>query len=249
MTQDILISCRELRKAYSEWKLWNMKMPEDAHPDFALMTREQRLVYFTLPMSLNYQRNSYTLWESVYKSWNDPTTKNIFSIESSATFSFEELQILLLKYKIALQPNKHTSSWKKISETIFEHWWSIEKLLEFCDYDFLKLQGTIQKDYKKWFPYLSGPKIFHYWCYILWEYCGIELKNKQYIEIAPDTHVLQCSVKLWVITQEESLIFTKDEISQIWRELLSGTELSPIDMHSPLWFWSRNNFQFMLKNV
>lgn len=36
-----------------------MKMPEDSHPEF--QTQEERLCYFTLPMALNYQRNSYTL--------------------------------------------------------------------------------------------------------------------------------------------------------------------------------------------
>jgi hypothetical protein len=28
---------------------------------------------------------------------------------------------------------------------------------------------------------------------------------------------------------------------------LSWSEISPIDMHSPLWFWSRNNFEFKIK--
>lgn len=198
-------------------------------------------------MSLNYQRNSYTLWESVLKSWNDVETRNIFSIKSSATLSFEALQKHLLKYKIALQPNKHVTTWKRISETIYQNYGSIENLLLSCEYDFLKLQETIQKTHKSWFPYLSWPKIFHYWSYILWEYCSVKLKNKSSIEIAPDTHVTQCSVKLWVITQEQAEALSKDEISTIWRELLTGTELSPIDMHSPLWFWSRNNFQYELQ--
>ncbi len=35
-------------------------MPEDSNPgNFA--NAEERLVYFTLPMALNYQRNSYSL--------------------------------------------------------------------------------------------------------------------------------------------------------------------------------------------
>jgi hypothetical protein len=39
-----------------------MEMPEDSKPN-EFKNQEERLVYFTLPMSLNYQRNSYTLWE------------------------------------------------------------------------------------------------------------------------------------------------------------------------------------------
>ncbi len=36
------------------------------------------------------------------------------------------------------------------------------------------------------------------------------------------------------------------EISNIWHKLLKGTGIDPIDMHSPLWFWSRSNFQYRL---
>lgn len=40
------------------------KMPEDENPALDKSTKENYL-YFTLPMALNYQRNSYMLWE-----WN-----------------------------------------------------------------------------------------------------------------------------------------------------------------------------------
>jgi hypothetical protein len=110
----------------------------------------------------------------------------------------------------------------------------------------LHLKTILQVDHKKWFPYLSGPKIFNYWSYILGEYCWIELKNKEYIEIAPDTHVKQSSIQLWVITKEQAENISTEQISEIWRDILEGSSISPIDMHSPLWFWSRNNFQFDL---
>ena len=75
----------------------------------------------------------------------------------------------------------------------------------------------------------------------------MKLKNSEFIEIAPDTHVTRCSVIVGVITQEEAENLTKEKISEKWRKLLIGTGINPIDMHSPLWFWSRNNFQFKIK--
>jgi hypothetical protein len=158
----------------------------------------------------------------------------------------EELRKYLLKHKIWLQPNKHIRTWSKISKTIFDNWGTITKLFEYCDYDFLKLRETIQKDYKKWFPYISWPKIFNYWCSILPVYTGIELKNKEFIEIAVDTHVLQASIKLWILKEDEKDIISKDEIHKRWREILKWTWITPIEMHSPLWFWSRNNFEFTI---
>lgn len=242
----IIKNCKKLLEWYKNGQLWYMKMPEDENPGLDNMNLEEKLVYFTLPMSLNYQRNSYTLWEWVLQSYNDTAIKHIFSINNSAQLSEDKLRQSLLKYKIALQPNKHISTWSSISKTINENWGTIENLLIESNYDFLDLKDIVQKKYKKWFPYLSWPKIFNYWAYILWEYCDIELKNREYIEIAPDTHVKQCSIKLWVITEQEAENIKTEEISEKWRSILVWTWISPIDMHSPLWFWSRNSFEFKL---
>jgi hypothetical protein len=119
-------------------------------------------------------------------------------------------------------------------------------LFNFVDNDFLKLKQIIQIDHKQGFPYLSWPKIFNYRSLIIQIYWGIILKNSEYIDIAPDTHVTKCSIKLGVITEEESKYLKKEEISQRWRDLLQWTWINPIDMHSPLWFRSRNNFIFEL---
>ena len=77
-------------------------------------------------------------------------------------------------------------------------------------------------------------------------YGGVNLKNKQYIEVAPDTHVIQCSVKLGVLSESE-VDLPRDLISAKRRETLKGSGIDPIDMHSPLWFWSRNDFQFKIE--
>ena len=124
---------------------------------------------------------------------------------------------------------------------------TISNLLKSADYDFLKLKEIVQGKFKKGFPYLSGPKIFNYWSFIIQEYGKVTLKNSEYIDIAPDTHITKCSVLLGVITKEESESLSKEEISERWRTLLKGTGINPIDMHPPLWFWSRNNFQFKLE--
>ncbi len=245
--KEIISKCKILLDAYRSGKLGYMKMPEDSSPNFSEDDKEVRLVYFTLPMSLNYQRDSYKLWESVLKTFNDSETRTVFDVKSSANLDEEQLRKLLLKHKIALQPNKHIATWQKISKTILENWGSISNLLEFADYDFLKLKDIVQKQFKKGFPYLSGPKIFNYWSFIIQEYGKVKLKNSEFIEIAPDTHITKCSVILGVITKEESESLTKEKISEKWRELLYGTGINPIDMHPPLWFWSRNNFRFKLK--
>src|SRR3989344_4049066 len=242
--KQIIKKCELLLEAYKQGKLGNCTMPEDSNPGFNENDAETRLVYFTLPMSLNYQRDSYKLWQSVLATYKDEETKKVFNIENSAKMSEEELRKILLKYKIALQPNKHISTWQTIAKTIEKEWGSMLNLIKSSDNDYLELREVIQKQNKKGFPYLSGPKIFNYWCFILREYGKINLKNDEYIEIAPDTHITQCSIKLGVITAEEANTLSKESISARWRTILQDSTIKPIELHPPLWFWSRNKFQF-----
>lgn len=94
-------------------------MPEDSHPEFQI--QEERLCYFTLPMALNYQRNSYTLWESACTTFQDPETKRVFDITTSGNISNDVLAEALLKYKVALQPNKHTQTRASIAKEIYQN--------------------------------------------------------------------------------------------------------------------------------
>lgn len=84
-------------------------MPEDYNPGFAAGEQEARLVYFTLLMALNYQRDSYKLWQSALLSYQDPDTKDIFSIGSVREMGDNLLRKRLIKHRLALQPNRHIS--------------------------------------------------------------------------------------------------------------------------------------------
>lgn len=63
------------------------------------------------------------------------------------------------------------------------------------------------------------------------------------LTVAPDTHVCKASHKLGLISDAE---FASGNVQQIvidrWQELLQNTMLCPIDVHTPLWLWSRNGF-------
>ena len=248
MVDSLIISkCKQLLQGYKEETLGQTKMPEDSNPGFTEQEKEVRLAYFTLPMALNYQRNSYKLWEATLKTYNDEETKVVFDIFKVVKLDDNKLREYLTRYKVALQPNKQTNTWKVISKTVYDNFGSFDNLMNRSDNDYLKLRETIQINLKKGFPYLSGPKIFNYWSFIMKEYGKIPLKNADHIEIAPDTHVTQCSVLLGVITQEESEKLSKEKFSERWREVLNGSGINPIDMHPPLWFWSRNGFLLNLK--
>jgi hypothetical protein len=246
MENEIVHKCNILLEAFKSGKLGQTKMPEDSNPGFLEDEQEMRIAYFTLPMALNYQRDSYKLWEAALKTYNNAETRPVFDVALVSNMEKDKLKELLTKYKLALQPNKHIDTWQKIAQTINSNFGSFQGLMAKADYNYLNLKELIQEKYKKGFPYLSGPKIFNYWSFIMKDYGKVPLKNAEYIEIAPDTHVTQCSIKLGVISQQEAESLSKEQISERWRSVLKASGINPIDMHPPLWFWSRNGFIFKI---
>lgn len=240
---EILDKVNKLINMYKNGELGGEVMPEDANPHFEESSLENYL-YFTLPMALNYQRNSYTLWESTLKTYNDPETRFVFNPKICLEKPFEEVQYALTKYKVALQQQKQTEIWLSLCNTFMELYdGDIRKLFESLDNDVDKIKTFIQKENKKKFPYLSGIKICNYWLYVIYQYTNRKYKNIENLTVAPDTHVIKATHKLGLITDEE---LNKSDVQLIvidrWNELLKGTKCKAIDIHTPLWLWSRNGF-------
>ena len=241
---SILKMVDKLILMYESGELGGEIMPEDANPQFEKSSNENYL-YFTLPMALNYQRNSYTLWENALKTYNDETTRFVFNPKLCLEKSFEEVQYALTKYKVALQKQKQTEIWLSLCNTFVELYdGDIRKLFESLDNDVDKIRNFIQKEKKKKFPYLSGTKICNYWLYVIYQYTDMKYKNIENLTVAPDTHVIKATHRLGLITDEE---LTRGNVQSIvidrWNELFKGTKYSPIDIHTPLWLWSRNGFK------
>lgn len=219
-------------------------MPEDANPHLDKASAENYL-YFTLPMSLNYQRNSYTLWQSAEQTYYDKETKFVFYPQECLNRTFEEIQQALTKYKVALQKQKQTEIWLKLCETFVNRFdGDIRKLFDENDNNIEKIKSYIQLENKKAFPYLSGVKICNYWLYVIHQYTDRKFNNLEALTVAPDTHVCKASLQLGLITEEE---YNSPNLQQIviqaWKELFKDTEYNPIDIHTPLWLWSRNGFK------
>ena len=241
---EIFKKADALYKMWKNGELGGEVMPEDANPHFDKSSKENYL-YFTLPMALNYQRNSYTLWQSANKTYEDESTRFVFKPETCLEKTFEEVQYALTKYKVALQRQKQTEIWLSLCNTFVELYdGDIRRLFDSMDNDVDKIRDYIQKTNKKKFPYLSGTKICNYWMYVIYRYTDREYKNVEHLTVAPDTHVCKSTHRLGLITDEE---FASSNVQQIvidrWQELFDNTKYKPIDIHTPLWLWSRSGFK------
>lgn len=240
---DILNKVDKLIEMYNKGLLGGEVMPEDANPHLPFKSKENYL-YYTLPMALNYQRNSYTLWEGALKTYNDKDTKFVFNPKEVIKRTFEDVQSALVKYKVALQKQKQTEIWITLCHTICDLFdGDIRKLFDMHDNDVDKIREFIQVKNKKRFPYLSGNKICNYYMYVIYQYTDRQYKNIEMLTVAPDTHVCKSTYRLGLITEEE---FNSSNVQKIvidaWQKLFVGTKYKPIDVHTPLWLWSRNGF-------
>lgn len=241
--EAILKNVEQLLWLFHSGNLGGEIMPEDANPGLENGTMENYL-YFTLPMALNYQRNSYKLWEAAKATYLDAETKDVFFPKCVIQMSQEDLRDKLLKYKVALQPNKQVEIWCRLCNTFVDKFQGdIRNLFLNNDNSVKKIKEYILVN-KKSFPYLSGTKILNYWLYVMTQYTDAKLEDRQHITVAPDTHVIQASERLWLITHDELEKPTiREKVSFLWEEIFKGTEMCPIDIHTPLWLWSRGGFK------
>lgn len=244
MQEKFIDNVRRLVKMHSDGVLGGEIMPEDAL--IGVVPNEELHDVLTLGMALNYQRNSYKLWESVAKAYQDEDCRWIFDPVIVATKSFDQLRSALLQYRVGLQPNKHPEIWQRVAIGILNSSKSkdVLGLIQSADSDIAILKGIMQGTRKADFPYLSGPKIFNYWLYVMESYTGVKWKLRELITIAPDTHILKATVKLGLCSDEVLNGSAEDRqtVSEAWEKALQGTGLAPIDVHTPLWLWSRSGF-------
>lgn len=235
-----------LLDAFDRGALGGERMPEDANPGLIVGSRENAL-YFTLPMALNYQRSSYALWESAAATWADDVTRDVFFPETVVCMSDEALRKRLLEHRLALQPNRHPAIWRRLCETFMEDFsGDVRELFELCDHSVARVREYFAKN-KKRLPYLGGEKIMNYWLYVMEQRGGVNFVDREQITVAPDTHVIQSSRQLGLISENEAeRSDVRALVAERWEALLKGSDLAPIDFHTPMWLWSRGGFKVEL---
>jgi hypothetical protein len=235
---DILADARRLHGAWKAGALGGEHMPEDVHPDLP-RDSERLAAFLTLGMCLNYQRDSYALWRACARAFEDPTARWVFDLRAAADAPGEVLRQALLKHRVALQPNRHPAIWARNAASLAEAG-GIEAIFRAHDHDLAAVRAFIVGR-RPDFPYLAGPKIVNYWLYVLSRYLSWPMTGRARLSVAPDRHVIAGSRRLGLVPPDGGPD-TAPAVAERWRALLDGTELSPIDLHTPLWLWSRLGF-------
>jgi hypothetical protein len=241
---DLQKNINTLIKMHKLGRLGGEIMPEDARPSSIEINSADNFHFLTFPMALNYQRNSYKLWESAADTYLDKETRDVFDPLIVKSMDIDLLRSKLTKHKLALQPNKHTNTWRTLCITVSELFENdVRNIFLNNNNDVIKIKNIIQTSEKKRFPYLSGPKILNYWLYVIEGYTNTSFINRNEITIAPDTHIIQGSLRLGIINGNiQELSQDRTLVSDAWKLALKDSDVAPIDVHTPLWLWSRKGF-------
>lgn len=242
--EAFLTNVKILVQMHADGHLGGEVMPEDAL--IGIVPGDDMANVLTLGMSLNYQRNSYTLWQAVAQAYHDAGSRWIFHPRAVSESDPADLRQVLLRHRVALQPNRHPEIWHRVCKGIAQASpkGDVFGLIESVDYDIAGLKTMMQITRKSDFPYLSGPKIFNYWLYVMESYAGVVWKSRELITIAPDTHILKATVRLGLCSDEvlQGTADNRQTVACAWEKALAGSDLAPIDVHTPLWLWSRAGF-------
>lgn len=239
MSAAILRQVRALVALHARGALGGETMPEDAAPPLPRDSRELAH-YFTLGMALNYQRNSYALWRSCTAAWDSAGDRWVFDPDAVAARDTDALRETLVRHRVALQPNNHVRNWRTICLSLAElHGGDVRRLFAACGGDIAAIKAAVTAA-KARFPYLGGTKICNYWLYVMLSRTALGLTGKAALNVAPDTNVMTASVALGLIGEDERAQANASALTaERWCALLAGTEFDPIDVHTPLWLWSR----------
>jgi len=210
----------------------------EVHPGLDPGARENYL-YFTLPVALNYQRKSEMLWESADMTYRDPATRFVFD-PPAVVAEPDRAAMALTKYKLALQPKRHSYIWQTLSATLHQcHGGDPRLFLEECGWKVTEVVRQL-RERKTEFPYLNGNKMANYWLYILSRFTDAPLADRSQISIIADTHVKRATAFLGIL--DEADVGDAEIVGFRWAAGLQGSGIAPCDLHAPLWRWSRAGF-------
>jgi hypothetical protein len=116
-------------------------MPEEILPESVKEGSYEHLMFITLTVSIDYQRDALDLWKASRQTTNDRDTRWIYSPKEVLKKSDNELINAMQKYKLSKKPIKDSLEiWKPVSKSFYALFESDpRKLLEECNYDALEV--------------------------------------------------------------------------------------------------------------
>lgn len=230
-------------------------MPEDITPNSVIRGSLDYIFFITLTVSIDYQRDAPSLWESSRKTFDDPETRYLFDPKLLHETPFRKISEDMQKYKLSKKPQKDANIWRTVGVTFYKKWrgdprnflqdcnWNSPLILRRLKDDKHIYSGRQVSDY----PYLRGPKIGPLWLRMLRDNVGItQLKNLENVPIPVDIHIARATLATGIVRGQfrGRLDEVFEYIRKAWFESVKGLgiknrEMMALDVDEPLWHLSK----------
>jgi len=208
----------------------------------------EHLMFITMVVSIDYQRDADKLWQAGRNTIDDAETKWLFSPKIVKDKPIDEIMTAMKKHRLSQKYGKDAEIWKRVSGSFVRHYDSDPRnLIKECEYDAMKLfNKKYDIRFKKDFPFLSGNKIFPLWIRMLHDNLGIKLKNLEKMPIPVDVHIARATFTTGCLKGEYrgSISDMSPKIDEAWKKIIEKVDHPKLkyalQMDESLWHLSKN---------
>lgn len=235
--------------------LGQVAMPEDILPVGIHKGSLEHILFITLTVSIDYQRDADATWESSRKTFRDIETRYLFDPKAVDEAPFDKIIEDMQKYKLSKKPNQDAKIWSRNAISFFKKWdGDPRNFLKDCDWDSLTILKRLKSDTHvsdgksiKDYSYLGGDKIGPLWIRMLRDNVGISnLNNLDKVPIPVDVHVARATLATGIVKGkfEGDLITLFDHVREAWFESVRDLRIKDrpmiaLDVDEALWNLSK----------
>ena len=233
----------------------NTEMPEDLLPIGVDKGSIEHLLFITLSVSIDYQRDANIMWAASRKTYEDSETRYLFDPGSLHSSQPKTIEQGMFKYRLSKKYKKDAHIWRTVGVSFLKKYdGNPLNFLEDCDWDSLVVLKRLKNDKHIYnrkevpdFPYLRGNKIGPLWLRMLRDNIGItELKNLDQVPIPVDIHVARSTLAVGVVTGtfQGKIDEIFNLVRKAWFESVQGLSIKnrpmiALDVDEPLWHLSK----------
>ena len=229
-------------------------MPEDLPPTGVERGSLEHILFITLTVSIDYQRDANALWNIARQSREDPETRYLFDPRCLHETPWQHVRADMQKQGLSKKPGKDCTIWRTVGITFYKKWngdprqfladcgWDAHTILQRLRIDAHQNFGRDVPDY----PYLRGPKIGPLWLRMLRDNVGLQIRNLNVVPIPVDVHVARASLAIGVIRgqYEGPMEEIYAQIRKTWFDSVvglrvDGREMIALDLDEALWHLSK----------
>ncbi len=233
----------------------NKEMPEDIAPKGLHQGSLEHIMFITLTVSIDYQRDAIALWKNSRKTFEDPNTAYLFDPKALHETQPSVIRQDMQKHGLSKKQHKDAEIWRTVGVTFYKKWQASPlNFLADCGYDAPEILLRLRSDSHLYnnkprqdYPYLRGNKIGPLWLRMLRDNVGISnIKNLDNVPIPVDIHIARATLSTGIVRghYSGSLEGIFEEIRKAWFDSVKGTAIHgrnmiALDVDEPLWHLSK----------